>query len=376
MKQDIAIIGAGLSGLVLARVLHIHGVAATVYEADPSPTARPQGGLLDLQAHHGQRALRDAGLYDAFRALALPGEDAKRIVDKHGQILFDRPADSSPDRPEVERGVLRAMLIDSLPAAAIRWGCKVASIAAGKHGYELRFAGGGVIAADVVVGADGAWSRVRPLLAAVEPAYSGTCFIEIALCAGDSRHQACIDAIGSGTLMAVAPGKGILVHRNADGSARGYAAFNKPEAWAGSIDFSAPRAGLARVADEFEGWAPSLTAFVRESQAAPVLRPIHALPVGMRWDRVRGVTLVGDAAHLMSPFAGEGANLAMVDGAQLAEAILRHPGDIEAALAAYEHEMFPRAAQAAAASVGNLSSFFGDEAPWSVVRLFDPNRTA
>jgi len=372
MKNDIAIIGAGLSGLVLARILYIHGIAATIYEADASPSARTQGGLLDIQAHSGQRALVDAGLLEAFRALALPGEDAKRIVDRHGAILFDRPSNPVSDRPEADRGALRAMLIDSLPAGAIRWGCKLASIAPGKRGYDLRFADGRSIAADVIVGADGAWSRVRPLLTASEPAYSGTCFIEIALRAETPRQQACIDAIGSGTLMAVGPGKGILVHRNADGSARGYAACNRPEAWARSIDFTDPRAGLARVADEFSGWAPSLTAFISDSQAAPILRPIHALPVGMRWNRVRGVTLVGDAAHLMSPFAGEGANLAMLDGAELAKAILRHPGDIDAALAAYEHAMFPRAAQAAAASSQNLALFFGDGAPRSVVSLFDP----
>src|ERR1700748_2911231 len=165
MTTAIAIIGAGLGGLTLARVLRVHGIAATVYEADVSPDARAQGSMLDIHEHNGQLALKDAGLFDAFRALIHAGGQETRVLDKDGNVLFHDPDDGTGGRPEVNRGELRRILLDSLPPGTVRWGCKLAAAATLDDGrHRLTFADGATATTDLLVGADGAWSRVRPLV--------------------------------------------------------------------------------------------------------------------------------------------------------------------------------------------------------------------
>ena len=145
-------------------------------------------------------------------------------------------------------------------------------------------------------------------------------------------------------------------------------ALNRPAEWIAGIDFTDVPAAIAQVAAEFQGWAPELTALT-EGDTAPIPRTIHALPIGHGWDRVPGLTLLGDAAHLMSPFAGEGANLAMFDGAELGQAIAAQPNDIKAALAAYEAALFLRSESAAAESHRNHALLFGETAPAGYIDL-------
>lgn len=367
MMPTVTIVGAGLGGLTLARVLHLHGIAATIYEAEPSAEARTQGGMLDIHEADGQLALKTAGLFDAFRDLIHPGGEASRVLDSQGNVLLDQPDDGTGGRPEVLRGELRRILLESLPEGAIRWGKKLTGVTAlGGGRHELSFADGTTARTELLVGADGAWSKVRPLLTKAKPGYIGTTFIETYLYDADEGHAATADAVGAGALFALAPGKGIFAHREPDSVLHSYVALNRPEAWFSAIDFTDAGAAMTRIAAEFEGWSPALTALITDGATAPVLRMLHALPVGLRWERVPGVTLVGDAAHLAPP-AGEGANLAMFDGAELGKAIAAHPADIEAALAAYEAAMFPRSESEAADAHEVLELCLGDRAPSALV---------
>ncbi len=368
MKQAITIIGAGLGGLVLARVLHVHGIEATVYEADADADSRTQGGQLDVHDHNGQVALAAAGLTEGFRAIIHEGAEAMRVLDRHGAVLLDLPDDGQSRRPEVLRGDLRRLLLDSLPEGTVRWGSKVARVASlGGGQHAIVFTDGSTAEADLLVGADGAWSRVRPLLSDATPVYTGATFIETYLHDADDRHAATAALVGPGALYALAPGRALFAHREAGDVLHSYVQLKRPAAWIEAIDFADPSAKKT-VAAEFDGWAPALTALVTDGDTGLTPRMIHTLPIGHRWQRVPGVTLLGDAAHLMPP-SGEGANLAMLEGAELAQAIVRHPGDVEAALAAYEAPMLARAAAEAEEAHMTLDRCLGNDAPSGFVAM-------
>jgi 2-polyprenyl-6-methoxyphenol hydroxylase-like FAD-dependent oxidoreductase len=370
MTTPVTVVGAGLGGLVLARVLHVNGIPVTVYEAEASAAARTQGGLLDIHPWNGQPALEAADLTGKFRGLVLPGRESYRVLDRAGAVLLERLDDGTGERPEVPRGELRQMLLDSLPDGIVQWGRKVSGVQAlGEGRHELRFTDGATVVTSLLIGADGAWSRVRPLLSGATPEYMGVISVEYFLFGGDTRHRATAEAVGAGSLFALAPAKGFLAYRERGGTLHTYVQLKAPQDWLADADVADGASVSARVVAEFDGWAPELTALITDSDTAPVVRPLYTLPAGHRWARVPGVTLIGDAAHLAPP-NGEGANLAMQDGAELGQAIAAHPDNVELALAEYEQAMFPRAASEAGGE-DIYDIMLGDDAPHSWIAMMN-----
>jgi 2-polyprenyl-6-methoxyphenol hydroxylase-like FAD-dependent oxidoreductase len=206
----ITIVGAGMGGLILARILHLHDISAQVYDLDASSTARHQGGMLDIHEDSGQMALRTAGLLEKFSALTLEGGDAVRVLDKTGAILVNQNGNDA--RPEVDRGALRDLLLASLPEGMVQWGFRVTSVKSVAGGYELTFTNGRVIKTEVLIGADGAWSKVRPLLSDAKPVYVGISYVETHFFDGDTRHPVAASVVGQGLMFALSDGKGIMAH--------------------------------------------------------------------------------------------------------------------------------------------------------------------
>ncbi|KAI0160003.1 FAD/NAD(P)-binding domain-containing protein [Hypoxylon sp. FL1284] len=426
----IAIIGAGPVGLTLAAILHHRSIQCTVFERDTSATSRDQGGTLDIHEDSGQRAIVAAGLMAEFKKVSRPEADVACIIKKDGTVLLDenepatrewgeeQQANEGADndqgrrgRPEIDRQVLKDLLLNSLPEGTVRWGKGISAVSPvpGTEQWTLAFLDGDASSSrgpyDLVVGADGAWSRVRPALTDVRPQYSGVTALDARISAQAlAARPAVARFVGRGSVYVCAAGRWIALQRHGDGSARCYACVRVAEAPGGpvpvadpatgalvlpepvegakdaaaaaTLDWTEPGARTAFLDRHLAGFAPEIRGAVGAMTEQPLLRHMHMLPVGHTWAPRAGVTLAGDAAHVMTPFAGVGVNVGMVDAAELAAGIARHAekrgekeGGLAGVLRAYEEAMFARSARDAAFTYRMLEVQFRDDGAEKVVGI-------
>ncbi|TDE56041.1 FAD-dependent monooxygenase [Nonomuraea mesophila] len=371
MRRRIAVVGGGPAGLTFARVLHRHDHPVTVLERDAAPDARPPGGTLDLHERMGQVALDKAGLLAEFQALSRPEGQAMRILDVDGTVLRDwRPRPGDRANPEIDRGHLRDLLLGPLD---VQWGRQVTRVDPGtRDGVLVHFSDRRQETFDLVVGADGAWSRVRPALSTATPHYTGVTLVETSLTDVDTRHPHLAALIGDGSVAVYGVNRGLVAQRNSGGHVKVYAQFRAPLDRPTTLTDAEPSdAGTLRsqVLALFDGWAAPLLDLLRHGTAF-VRRPLHVLPVSHTWAHIPGVTLLGDAAHLMPPL-GVGANLAMLEGAELAESVAAcGPDDLDEAVRAFEEQMWARAGIWATITAAGLDRLVSPD-PAAALALFD-----
>ncbi|MGW7426044.1 FAD-dependent oxidoreductase [Streptomyces sp. NPDC054813] len=370
MKTDvptprISIVGAGPGGLTCARILQQHGVHATVHDRDSGPDARDQGGTLDLHADNGQIALREAGLLDEFFRLSRPEGQAMRQLDPDGTVLFHHvPTEDERFKPEIDRGHLRDLLLASLHPGTVRWGHALKEVSGPADGPRtLHFADGTTAEADLIVGADGAWSRVRPVLSPATPEYTGFSFLEIWFDDVDNRHPGIAELVGQGSAAAADGDRGVFAQRNSGGHIRVYVIQRVPADWITAAGLTPDDTeGIRRLLlRRYDHWSPRMRDLIAENPGRYVDRPIYALPVPHTWDHSPTVTLLGDAAHLMPPL-GVGVNLAMLDACELALAVV-NSDTVQEAVRVYEKTMLPRSTETARLLHGATAGLLSTDLP-------------
>lgn len=340
--KKVAIIGAGPVGLTLASLLQQNGVEVAVYERDADAQARIWGGTLDLEPTTGQAALQQAGLLAHYFAQAKPM--GRALADEQGHVFFSTKPNA--DSPEINRNELRKILLASLPSHTVAWDSKLTGLEARDGKWALRFEKQADAVADVVIGANGGMSKVRHYVTEATVEDTGTFIIQGEVLQPARTCPEIYRLCGGTANILMTAGQGVTLVVNPDnyGAMTYGVTFKQPAAWrhGPALDFRDTASISAFLSAMFAQWDEAYQQLFRAT-AVFVGLPSRQLSLTEAWKPARPlpITLVGDAAHLMPPFAGKGVNTGLVDAMLLADNLTTEKfATIEAAISDYEQRMF------------------------------------
>jgi 2-polyprenyl-6-methoxyphenol hydroxylase-like FAD-dependent oxidoreductase len=339
-NKRIAIIGAGPVGLAIAKLLQQKGVQVKVYERDKDPQARVWGGTLDLLEDSGQRAMKAAGLLQHYFELAAPM--GRTLVDETGNVIFTaKPNDASP---EINRTALRKIFLESLLDDTVVWDSKITGMEDQDNKWILHFDSRPDAVADIVIGANGGMSKVRKLVTDAEPAYTGTFIIQGEVVQPKLKCLAFYNLCNDNIFMTAGNGITFVANPNNNGALSYGVTFRKPEEWinGNGLNFQNPADISTFLINMFNECCEDYKELFRATGSFVGL-PSRIVSLDKRWKAHRQlpITLIGDAAHIMPPFAGKGVNTGLLDALILSENLTDGRFEtIEAAIEDYERQMF------------------------------------